>query len=213
MPLAVIGLQLALNLSDQWGVVGYSLYKVCFVVLPLVYCRKYGVDLVRDILKFHNWRRGLPTAVGLGVLAVSIFWGVYLALGDLLLDKTLIVEKLGEQFSVTAGTVLVIAPITIFANSFLEELFYRGFAFGRLVQKRRALGYILPAFVFTVQHACFMYRWLSAVPFAIAVVSLCVFACVLQWIYERADSIVAPWVIHICGDVAMMSIAVTLLWH
>jgi len=31
--------------------------------------------------------------------------------------------------------------------------------------------------------------------------------------YERAGSIVAPWVVHILGDVAMMGIALTMLWR
>ena len=45
-----------------------------------------------------------------------------------------------------------------------------------------------------------------------AAAGLFVFALVLQKVYEAADSIVAPWVIHILGDVAMMGIAVSLLW-
>jgi len=38
-----------------------------------------------------------------------------------------------------------------------------------------------------------------------------VFALVLQAIYEKAQSLVTPWVIHIFGDIAMMGIAVWLM--
>ena len=48
----------------------------------------------------------------------------------------------------------------------------------------------------------------AALPLAIAVVGLCVFALVLQVIYERAESIVAPWLIHVCGVGAMVGIGV-----
>ena len=81
----------------------------------------------------------------------------------------------------------------------------------QLVRKNRSLGIWLPAIAFTVQHLLFIYHWVTPVPFAMAVLGLLVFALVLEKAYEAADSIVAPWLIHILGDVAMMGIAVTLL--
>ncbi len=212
LPLAAIGGQLALDLDRVLGILGYSLYKVFFLIPPLLYCRLQGISLPNDILKFHHWRRCLPAAAGLGGLAVLIFWGAYALLGDLLLDKAMIVDKIGDQFSVTTRTVFLIAPVTIFLNSLLEEFFYRGFAFGLLVQKHRPLGWLLPAAAFTVQHMLFIYHWVTPLPFAMAVGGLFVFALVVQKLYAQADSIVAPWVAHILGDVAMMGIAVTLLW-
>jgi uncharacterized protein len=209
LPLAVIGVQLALGLD---GVVGYSLYKIALLVPPLVYCRVTGLGVWRDILKPRNWRRRLPAALALGVAAVGLFWGVYFVWGDVLLDKTMIAEKIGEQFSVTAGTVLLVAPITIFLNSLLEEFFYRGFAFGQLVRRHRRLGYLLPAAAFTAQHLLFTRHWATPLPLAMGVVGLFAFAIVLARLYESADSIVAPWVVHMLGDVAMMGVAVTLLW-
>ncbi|MBN1909165.1 MAG: CPBP family intramembrane metalloprotease [Pirellulales bacterium] len=209
LPLGAIGLQLALGLQ---GVLGYSLYKAFFLVPPLIYCWMTGVRPVGDILKPRNWRRALPAAVGLGVLAIAIFWGAYFALGDLLLDKVAIARKIGEQFSVTAATVLLVAPVTIFANSLLEEFFYRGFAFGRLVGKNRRLAYWLPAAAFTLQHMLFIHDWATPSTLVLAVVGLMVFALVTQKLYESADSIVAPWAAHILGDVAMMGIALEILW-
>ena len=74
------------------------------------------------------------------------------------------------------------------------------------------LGYWLPAFAFTIQHMLFIYHWATPLPLAMAFVGLLIFALVLEKAYETADSIVAPWMIHILGDVAMMGIAVRLLW-
>ena len=93
----------------------------------------------------------------------------------------------------------------------LEEFFHRGFSFGQLVKKNRWLGYLLPASVFTVQHMLFIYQWSTPLKLIIAVVALFVFALVLQAIYEKAQSLVTPWVIHIFADIAMMGIAVWLL--
>lgn len=212
LPLAVIGVQIGADLDRVLGVAGYSLYKVFFLVPPLLYCRWKGLSVRRDVLKVQNWRNYLLTAIGLGVLAIGIFWSAYYAWGDLLLDKAMIVGKIADQFSVTAATVLLIAPVTIFLNSLLEEFFYRGFTFGQLVKRNRAVAYVLPAVAFTAQHLLFIYHWLSPLPLALAIVGLMVFALALQKLYASADSIVAPWVVHILGDVAMMGIAVSLLW-
>jgi membrane protease YdiL (CAAX protease family) len=207
LPLVAIGVQLVLGLHG----VANTLYKLCFLVPPIIYCRAHGIHAVRDILKPRNWRHSLGIAGGLGLAAIVIFWTAYSLFGDLLLDKAVISQSIGRQFIVNANTVLFVAPITIFLNSLVEEFFYRGFAFGLLVRRNRVLGYLLPAAAFTVQHVLFFWFWLTWIPFCLAIVGLMVFALVLQWLYERADSIVAPWLVHISGDVAMMGIAVTLL--
>jgi len=209
LPLLVIVLQLAFGAS---GMLEYSIYKIALLVPPLVYCRVQRIHVRREILKLGNWRRGLKATCLLGGLAIAIFWGVYYSLGDLLLDKAMITEKINKQFNVNATTVMFVAPFTILANSFLEEFFYRGFCFGLLVRRHRLLGYLLPAAAFTVQHVLFIYHWLTPLPFAIAVVGLLVLALVLERVYQATDTLAAPWLIHIFGDVAMMSIAVTLIF-
>jgi membrane protease YdiL (CAAX protease family) len=112
---------------------------------------------------------------------------------------------------VSAATVYLVAPFTIFANSFLEEFFYRGFAFGRLVKINRRWGYLLPAVAFTVQHILFIHHWMTPLPLALAVIGLFTLALILQRLYENSDTLIAPWVVHAGGDLAMMGIAVTLL--
>lgn len=212
LPLVVIGFQLVFKLGETWGNFGYSLYKVFFLVPPLVYCRMKGIHVFRDIFILKNWRRYLPVAIGLGILALLIFWIAYFSLrGVLKIDEDLILRSTSEQFGVTKNNVLFIAPLTIFLNSLLEEFFHRGFSFGLLVKKKRWLGYLLPATVFTVQHMLFIYQWATPLKLIIAIVALFAFALVLQKIYEKAQSLITPWVIHIFGDIAMMGIAVWLM--
>ena len=120
LPLVVIGLQLALGLN---GAAGYAIYKLFLLVPPLVYCWRHGIRVGRDILQPGNWRRCTTGCLGLGIVAVAVFWGAYWVLGDLLLDKSAIARKIGVQFNVTSSTVLIVAPVTIFLNSLLEEFF------------------------------------------------------------------------------------------
>ena len=211
LPLRVIGGQLVFELGAIWGSFGYSLYKVFFLIPPLIYCRMKGIHVFKDIFILKNWRRYFSVAVGLGILALLIFWGAYFSLRGLLeIPEDRILLSTSEQFGVTKNNVLFVAPLTIFLNSLLEEFFHRGFSFGLLVKHNRWLGYLLPATVFTVQHMLFIYQWSTPLKLTIAVVALFVFALVLQTIYEKAQSLITPWVIHIFGDIAMMGIAVWL---
>lgn len=207
LPLAVIAVQRTLGLHG-WA---SSLYKILFLILPLVYCRTQAISVRREILKFHHWRQSLGMAAGLGLAAAAIFWGAYLGLGDRLLDKEKISQSVTHLFVTNAQTIVYIAPITVFLNSLVEEFFYRGFAFGLLVRRHRLIGYLLPAAAFAMQHVLFFWQWMQWIPFSIAVSGLLVFALVLQRLYEKADSLVAPWVVHMFGDIALMTIAVALL--
>lgn len=211
LPLVIILIQWSLGAH---GALANSPYKLALLVPPLMYCRAQEVRIRKDILRFSNWRNGLKPALVLGIVALSVFWGTYFALGDRLLDKDAIVTKIRQQFSVTPTTVFLIAPFTIVANSLLEEFFYRGFTFGLLLRRNALVAYLLPASVFAFQHVFFFYFWrMGAVPFTIAVVGLFVFALVAQKMYAHADSIVAPWLIHVFGDVAMMGVAVEMLYR
>lgn len=217
LPLLVILLQKSAgleNAADFWlyNYLLYSVYKLSFIVPPLIYCRVHKIGIFSDILKPRNWRRGLKEALVLGVLAIGLFWGAYALLGKMLVNEDEIVAKINEQFSTNARTILLIAPFTIIVNSLLEEFFYRGFAFGLLVKKNTAVAYLLPAVVFSLQHVLFFHDWFGWIPLVIATAGLAVFALALAWLYARADTIAAPWITHICGDIAMMGIAVMLLF-
>jgi membrane protease YdiL (CAAX protease family) len=210
LPLIAIPL---LGTLDVSGYLGYSLYKVFFIVPPCAYCFVHGISLRDSILKLSKWRQGFLASLGLGMIAFLVFWSVYWLLGDTLLDEARIVSSIEAQFGVTERTVLAVAPITIFLNSFLEEFFYRGFSFGRLVRLNPRVGYLVPAAVYALAHVVFFQHWLGAVAIAIATGGLFVFALVLQRLYAHADTLVAPWIVHVFGDAAMMSIALAMLWR
>jgi membrane protease YdiL (CAAX protease family) len=209
LPLAFIAGQIAFGAK---GIVGYSIYKIALIAPPLIYCRVQGISVPRDVLKLDHWRRGLKRSVCLGLLAIGLFWGAYFTIGDRLLDKEAIVEKIAATFSVTAKTVLMVAPFTIVVNSFLEEFFYRGFAFGQLRRRNAAVAYLLPAAAFAAQHLMFTSDWAGWGVIVLGVVVLFGFALVLETVYAATDTLVAPWLIHVFGDVAMMGIAVEMLW-
>ena len=187
LPLAIIALQIA---SGATGGLANGVYKVAFVVPPIVYCRVHSIHIGRDVFRWQNSRNGLGLSLVIGLVTAIIFVAFYAACGHLLVDKRAIAEKIQQQFGVTAGTVLLIAPWTIMINSLIEEFFYRGFSFGLIAKQRLLLGTLLPAAVFTVQHLMFAYHWVGPGILAIGIAALFVFSLVEQAMYAAADSIV-----------------------
>jgi membrane protease YdiL (CAAX protease family) len=208
LPLAIILAQIAIGAT---GGLANGVYKLAFLIPPIVYCRLHGIQIGRDIFRWQNWRNHLGLSIVLGLMTAAIFVALYAAIGPLLVDKAAIAAKIQRQFGVTAGTVLLIAPWTIVVNSLIEEFFYRGFAFGLIGQRRPLLATLLPAAVFAVQHLLFAYHWVGPGTVVLGVAALFVFSLVAQAMYVASDTIVAPWIIHICGDLAMMGIAVELI--
>ena len=205
-PLIVIAVQL-------WQKLPYPTYKLFLLLPPIVYCWLRGIPIHNEVLKFRNWRQGLGPAIALGALSVVVFWTVWWFFADALVDRKLIIDHIDHQFGMNAKAFIMIAPFTCLINSLNEEFFFRSFAFGQLRKHNRAVAYLLPAAVFVFQHVLFFYLWLGLGATAIACAGLGVFAIVLQWQYERYDTVVAPWVTHIFGDIAMMGVAADLLYR
>ncbi len=208
LPLAIISVQLALGFAGQ---LAGGLYKLAFIIPPLVYCHSHGIRIHQDLFRWHNWRNQLGLTLLLAFLTTAIFLAFYALVGGYLIDKPTIAAKIHQQFNVSPKTVLLIAPWTILINSLIEEFFYRGFTYGRLVRYRPRLATVLPAAVFAVQHLMFAYHWVGPVVVIFGAIVLFIFSLITQAMYSRARSIVSPWIIHIAGDLAMMTIAYELV--
>lgn len=208
IPLLVIVGQLLLKLD---GILGYSLYKIAFIVPPLAYCFIHKISVLEKIWNVKHWRTGLKQSLGLGLVSMILFWVLYAVLRLYLIDEGAIVANMQSQFSVSATTVLLVAPFTIVLNSLLEETFYRGFVFGSLQSEHQLFAYVLSSTLFTVQHLLFTYHWVGPEVLLLGAVGLLFFALIAADLYANYKTIVAPWILHICGDIAMMTIAVWLL--
>lgn len=136
--------------------------------------------------------------LGFAAVGLVLYWVGNLAMGRLLLllgmdtaniNDSSIAAMAAEEFPLMlVGTVLLV-PLA-------EETLYRGLLFGTLYQKNRALGYALSTVIF-----CFIH----VVSYAGSYPPKILFACFLQyipaglclgWAYAKADSIVAPILIH-----------------
>src|SRR5690348_12558155 len=109
LPLAIIALQIATGATGGWA---NGVYKLALIIPPVVYCRLHGIRIGNDIFRWQNARNKLGLSLGIGLLVAILFVGFYVVCGHLLVDKRAVAEKIQQQFGVSAGTVLLIAPWT-----------------------------------------------------------------------------------------------------
>ncbi|MDP3980554.1 MAG: CPBP family intramembrane metalloprotease [Chlamydiota bacterium] len=202
---------LCLQWAGVTGLLGYNAYKIGFILPPLLYSRYHGISIRKDIIGWPFQRQNLIHGFVWALFFFTVFWSAFLLFGNWLIDKNFIVQQMNQQFLVNSLTICIIAPITIFFNSMLEEFFYRGFCFGLLLRHHKKFAYVLPAFVFTLQHALFIHMWFNGFVLSLVLISLFVFALILERLYASTKSLAGPWIAHLMGDAAMMSIAWYLL--
>jgi membrane protease YdiL (CAAX protease family) len=128
-----------------------------------------------------------------------------------------IVGKLREfQIATPFGFVLFGVFISV-AHSLFEEYYFRWFIFGRLRKHIRLWPAVtLSAVAFMAHHVLVMAVYfpgafnlaLVVMPFALCVA---VGGAVWAWLYERSESLLAPWLSHLVVDVGIMVIGYDLV--
>jgi membrane protease YdiL (CAAX protease family) len=181
------------------------------------------VSLVEPALLLR-WRRGpygrgLVAGISFGlVVATAILATYFTALrGNSLMESTpaqLYSRLQGFHLATPAGF-LGLAVFYSVIHSFLEEYYWRWFVFGQL-QHYLSLGsaIALSSAGFMLHHIVLLYVylpgqfWLLALPFSLAVA---VGGAFWAWLYQRADSLLAPWLSHLLVDAALMIVGYALL--
>ena len=170
------------------------------------------------VRRMPTWRRpntaGLLMGLGFGLLVSGVMFAGYyggLHSSKMLAQSPARIRQKLDEFGVTSpaeflGLGLFIAVI----HSFLEEYYWRWFVFGRL----RTLMPVWPAIVlsslgFMAHHVIVVSAylpgrfWTGVVPASLGVAAG---GAVWAWLYQKAGSLLAPWLSHGLIDVALFVI-------
>ena len=174
--LAVILLCGIMALAD--GVLGLpyipksALKLVLFLAFPLI-CGRFSkelspVEFLRLPPKGDKRQRAVIiwSAAAGAVLYVAILVGYFLLRG--VVDFSGITASLAEGEGITRDTFPLAAAYITLCNSFVEELFFRGFAFLALERAvGRRFAYAFSAAAFSVYHAAILDGWFSPLIFVL----------------------------------------------
>ncbi len=183
-------------------VVRIAANALLFAVVPLVVLRH-----LKQPWTFFTFTRLEKKSLVLGL-------GVFLAilLGNFLfkqfIDTDGVIAQLGA-IGITLDTYLWVALHVIVVNSFLEELFFRGFSFLALKPHAPWAGWFSAA-LFSVYHVAIFGAWFVWWVMGIALVGLFVGGLIFNWLNAKSGTIYNSWFVHIMADVGV--IVVGLNW-
>lgn len=162
-------------------------------------CAGLYVLLTRDRGPFHAFRRAdrkaLKPAILLALGVLVLLLGGYLLLSPWL-DLSAIPENLAAKEGITRETFPLAAAYITLCNSFLEEFFFRGFAFLTLYRAGYTkLAYGFSALAFALYHVSITSSWGSPVLILLMVAGLTAAGLLFNWL-DREGSLLPSWLVH-----------------
>jgi len=213
--LVLIGIVCCLAMTLVDGIIrpGYipkSAIKIClFLLLPLVVTAVKRELSCRDFLRFQP--KGFLAALVLGGCVYGVILGSYFIVRPFF-DFSSIADSLTKNAGVTADNFLYVSLYISFANSMLEEFFFRGFLFMNLKKHHsRKLAYWFSAAAFALYHVAMMSGWFSPILFALVMVGLIVGGMLFNLLNERMGTVYCSWLVHMCANFAINTIGFLLL--
>ena len=192
---------------------GYAVKSVIkiamFMLVPLIASRIDRGVMYLPLL--CPKKKGLLSAIALGVgIYVVILDGYFLV--SPFFDFSQIAGALTTNAGVTKENFLYVSLYISFANSFLEEFFFRGFIFTNLKQlSSKKLAYIFSATAFSLYHVAMMIGWFSPMLFLLVMVGLAAGGMIFNWLNEKLDTIYCSWLTHMFANFAINTIGFMLL--
>ncbi|GGA62058.1 CPBP family intramembrane glutamic endopeptidase [Ornithinibacillus halotolerans] len=151
-----------------------------------------------------EWRRIFL----LGFLSATIVFIAYVICLPFI-DLSAIKGDLTERLGITTTTYIIVGLYITFGNSFLEEYFFRGFIFFQLPRK---LGYIYSPLLFASYHIPMIILWFSPTIIGLCFIGLWIIGLIFHKVNEKNQTIWASWMIHICADIVIVLIGLTLFY-
>ena len=204
MILSVIIGSVAMSLVDGVLQPGYfvkSLIKIgLFLIVPLIYFFVNRSDVSDALLLFKPRLRDVVIALGLGAIVYGFIVGGYFLLRGII-DFSGIASSLGESAGVSANNFIYVSLYISFVNSFLEEFFFRGFAFVCLKkEKSRGFAYLFSSLMFALYHSGMTMGWFNIGIFALTLVGLMIAGIIFDFLNEKSGNIYTSWVVHMFAN-------------
>ncbi len=177
---------------------------VLFLVLPIVILRNIKGISIKGLLQIEIKKMVLPILLGIGVYVFIM--GAYFIIGPYF-DFSNVTVALEDNYGVKKENFVLVALYISFANSLLEEFFFRGIAF--LVLKKltsRRVAYLFSALAFSIYHVAIMSSWFSPILFLLLIVSLFVAGLLFNWLNEKNKTIYTSWLVHMCANFAINTV-------
>ena len=151
------------------------------------------------------------TIVMLAIVFTVLIAGYFALRG--VFDFSGIVSSLTSDAGVGRHNFVFVAIYIAVVNSFLEEFFFRGFAF--LTLKKSAspgFAYLFSAAAFSLYHVAMMIGWFDAVLWVLVMAGLFVGGLIFNYFNQRSGTVYPSWLIHMCANLAINTVGIILIY-
>ncbi len=165
----------------------------------------------KDILKlFKVNKKDFKTPVILGITLMILTIFIYFIASNFVDLETLKISLQESYGNSLLYFLIVIIYITVI-NSFLEELFFRGFAFQTLKKHTNLqIAFVFSSLTFALYHVAFMINWFTFQFFILLVISLFLGGLFFNFISHKCNNIYSSWIIHAFVNLSINSIGLIL---
>ncbi|MEA1961025.1 MAG: CPBP family intramembrane glutamic endopeptidase [Bacillota bacterium] len=182
-----------------------SLIKILtFLSCVFVYYSYHKETSIANILSVKSKKQLLfSLLLGAGVYVTII--GIYVISKSLIDLDNISLSLMGKE-NVSKDNFLYVSLYISIINSFLEELFFRGFAF---IELKKYCGivfaWVFSATVFAIYHIAIMSSWFSTGLFMVIFISLILAGGLFNYL-DKNNTILNSWLVHMGANLGINTI-------
>ncbi len=181
-----------------------AIKMLLFLLLPIFYTF-YDKDCKLTLL-FKPDKKGLGLAIGLAFGVYAVILAAYFLFRNVF-DFSALTASLTSTTGVNKKNFIFVAIYISFANSLLEEFFFRGFAFLTLKKfSSRGLAYGVSAAMFAAYHIAMMIGWFAVPVILLSLAGLFAGGIIFNFFNEKYNNIYLSWLIHMFSNFATNTI-------
>ena len=208
IPILVIIACIVMGIVDAVIQPGYAIKSaikiIMFLLIPIVYGLFLKEFNIKNLMKPD--KKGLCIALCLGFVIYGVVLGAYWIFKDVF-DFSALTGSLNETTGVNKSNFIWVAIYISFANSLLEEFFFRGFSFITLKKlTSRRFAYVFSSMVFALYHIAMMIGWFGLPVILISLVGLFIGGMIFNRFDEKSENIYLSWLIHMFANFATNTI-------
>jgi len=180
-----------------------------FVSIPILYTRLSKDNSLFESMRFNF--SSIRLAVWLGILLYGLIVVAYFTIGSLF-DFSNVARVLDATVGVNPSNFIYIAIYISLVNSFIEEFFFRGFAFLTLKKySSRRLAIYFSSIAFALYHVTLMAGLFEFSLYLLFLFALVIAGYILNRLDEKSSSLFPSWVFHAFANIAINTIGFILL--
>ena len=179
---------------------------VFFLALPMSFfvINKEAFGEFKSLFAFK--KGGLLMAILLGIGVFVVILGGYFLTRNII-DFSNVTTNLTAGMGITAQNFIYVATYISIFNSFLEEFFFRGYAFITLKNyTSRKIAYIFSSSIFAIYHVGMLVGMFGFVPLLLLLAGLIIGGCIFNYLNELNGNIYPSWFVHMFANFAINTV-------